>query len=259
MRRGKHARQVSSRLRKVRGPILAGLGTAVAVSAPFLAPAAASASTFSALPADQDAPVAQPDTHVQRVGFDFGIASAQPVVSPSDYTIKPGDTLGAIAKEFCDRAGAYLNLAAANKIENPDLILAGNHVNAGVRACHHAPLVIQRPVVQSVRTSSTITQPRSRARAVTSVVSSTYGYGNVSVSGYSGYQRCVVERESGGRSQVMNSTGHYGLYQFDLGTWESGGGSAATFGRASVSEQNRVFADVYAARGTQPWSPSDGC
>jgi soluble lytic murein transglycosylase-like protein len=69
----------------------------------------------------------------------------------------------------------------------------------------------------------------------------------------------VISRESGGNSQVMNSSGHYGLYQFDYGTWVSGGGSGADFGHASVAEQNRVFAAVYAARGTQPWSPSDGC
>ena len=86
------------------------------------------------------------------------------------------------------------------------------------------------------------------------------GYsGNVSASSYSGYQACVIQRESGGSSQVMNSSGHYGLYQFDAGTWASGGGNPGDFGHASVAEQNRVFAAVYAARGTQPWSPSDGC
>ena len=65
--------------------------------------------------------------------------------------------------------------------------------------------------------------------------------------------------ESGGNAQVMNSSGHYGLYQFDLGTWESGGGSAADFGHASAAEQQQVFRAVYAARGTNPWSPYDGC
>lgn len=78
-------------------------------------------------------------------------------------------------------------------------------------------------------------------------------------SGGSGFQQCVIARESGGNSQVMNSSGHYGLYQFDYGTWVSGGGSGGSFGHASVTEQNQVFASVYAARGTQPWSPSDGC
>lgn len=85
-------------------------------------------------------------------------------------------------------------------------------------------------------------------------------YGSSTYHAASGsYEACVIARESGGNSQVMNSSGHYGLYQFDYGTWVSGGGSGADFGHASASEQRRVFQAVYAARGTQPWSPSDGC
>lgn len=75
----------------------------------------------------------------------------------------------------------------------------------------------------------------------------------------SSFQACVIARESGGNAQVMNSTAHYGLYQFDYGTWVSGGGNPADFGHASVEEQNRVFSAVYAARGTSPWGPYDGC
>jgi transglycosylase-like protein len=73
------------------------------------------------------------------------------------------------------------------------------------------------------------------------------------------FQSCVISRESGGNPNVMNSSGHYGLYQFDYGTWVSGGGNPADFGHASVAEQNRVFQVVYAARGAEPWAPSDGC
>ena len=43
------------------------------------------------------------------------------------------------------------------------------------------------------------------------------------------------------------------------GTWVSGGGSGADFGHASVGEQQRVYQNVYAARGAEPWAPSDGC
>lgn len=84
-------------------------------------------------------------------------------------------------------------------------------------------------------------------------------YGNVSASSYSGFQRCVIERESGGNSQVMNSSGHYGLYQFSASTWQAYGGSAATFGHASVAEQNRIFANAMARGGESNWSPYDGC
>src|SRR5947208_130583 len=81
-----------------------------------------------------------------------------------------------------------------------------------------------------------------------------------SYSGASGsYQACVIARESGGNSQVMNSSGHYGLYQFSASTWQAYGGSAADFGHASVAEQNRVFNSAIAQGGQSNWSPYDGC
>jgi resuscitation-promoting factor RpfB len=81
----------------------------------------------------------------------------------------------------------------------------------------------------------------------------------VNPASYSGFQACVISRESGGDSQVMNSTGHYGLYQFSASTWAAAGGNPNDFGHASVAEQNLVFAQAYAAFGTSPWAPYDGC
>jgi hypothetical protein len=73
------------------------------------------------------------------------------------------------------------------------------------------------------------------------------------------FGKCVVERESGGRPQVMNSSGHYGLYQFSLSTWEEYGGKASDFGHATVAEQNKVFANALAHHGEFNWAPYDGC
>ena len=87
----------------------------------------------------------------------------------------------------------------------------------------------------------------------------------VAASGYSGgtpggsFGQCVVARESGGNSQVMNSSGHYGLYQFSQPTWVAYGGSAASFGNASVAQQNQVFANALAQGGQSNWSAYDGC
>src|SRR4029077_5199107 len=78
-------------------------------------------------------------------------------------------------------------------------------------------------------------------------------------SGGGGFASCVIARESGGNSQVMNSSGHYGLYQFSSSTWQAYGGSAGDFGHASVSEQNRVFNNAMARGGQSNWSPYDGC
>ena len=76
------------------------------------------------------------------------------------------------------------------------------------------------------------------APAAASASAPTQATASGSYSGASGsYQACVIARESGGNSQVMNSSGHYGLYQFSASSWQAYGGSAADFGHASVSEQ----------------------
>jgi len=77
--------------------------------------------------------------------------------------------------------------------------------------------------------------------------------------GSSSFEQCVIARESGGNSQVMNSSGHYGLYQFSESTWEAYGGSAASFGHASAATQRQVFDNAMAQGGQSNWSPYDGC
>lgn len=70
---------------------------------------------------------------------------------------------------------------------------------------------------------------------------------------------CVVMRESGGNPQIMNASGHYGLYQFSEQTWVAYGGNPADFGHASVAEQEQVFMNALAAGGESNWAPYDGC
>jgi hypothetical protein len=73
------------------------------------------------------------------------------------------------------------------------------------------------------------------------------------------FGNCVVMRESGGNPNVMNSTGHYGLYQFSASTWAAYGGNPGSFGNASVAEQEQVFMNALAQGGQSNWSPYDGC
>ena len=78
-------------------------------------------------------------------------------------------------------------------------------------------------------------------------------------SGGGSFQACVIARESGGNAQVMNASGHYGLYQFSYATWVAYGGSPASFGHATVAQQNQVFYNAIAAGGQSNWAPYDGC
>jgi hypothetical protein len=58
--------------------------------------------------------------------------------------------------------------------------------------------------------------------------------------------------ESGGNPRAVNPAGYYGLYQFDLGTWRSVGGSGIPT-NASAGEQTYRAKLLYKERGRSPW------
>ncbi len=58
--------------------------------------------------------------------------------------------------------------------------------------------------------------------------------------------------ESGGNPRAVNPAGYYGLYQFDIGTWRSVGGSGIPT-NASAGEQTYRAKLLYKQRGRSPW------
>lgn len=62
----------------------------------------------------------------------------------------------------------------------------------------------------------------------------------------------LAQCESGGNPRAVNPAGYYGLYQFDLGTWASVGGSGNPID-ASPAEQLYRAQRLYAGRGASPW------
>jgi hypothetical protein len=111
---------------------------------------------------------------------------------------------------------------------------------------------VQQPVQQS---STTQSAPVEQSASVSDASDTA----SVSTSGDGSFQACVISRESGGDSQVMNSSGHYGLYQFSASTWAAYGGNPADFGDASAAEQNQVFDNAVSQGGESNWSAYDGC
>lgn len=197
-----------------------------------------------------------------------GTASAK--TSPQDYVIRPGDTLSGIAHKLCGAAGDWAEVWHANpQITDPDLIYAGYRLTVAcsggpgdVRTAAAAPSGSSGDGASGADdgSSSSLASARSSPPPSPGSSASSPGGGSyVNPASYSGFQACVISRESGGNSQVMNSTGHYGLYQFSAATWAAAGGNPNDFGHAPVAEQNQVFARAYAAFGTSPWAPYDGC
>lgn len=185
-------------------------------------------------------------------------AHAAAVLAAHTYTVRAGDSISTVAAKRCGAAKYWTGIYAASRAHrwtgvNANVLVSGQHLYL---SCAYVPSMLRyapapppppvaRPVIAAAPAGTSYAGYSSPAR--------------VSTAGFGSYQACVITRESGGNSQVMNGSGHYGLYQFDYGTWVSGGGAGGDFGHASVAEQNRVFAAVYAARGTDPWTPSDGC
>jgi LysM repeat protein len=168
------------------------------------------------------------------------------------YIVKSGDTLASIAKHLYASADYWPVLYWANHatITYASQIQVGQALTVPGKPAKIPGAPKQPgPAAPAPATASS----SSASTVAVQQTSSTY-------SGASGsFQACVIARESGGNAQVMNSSGHYGLYQFSASTWAAYGGNPADFGHASVAEQNQVFANAMAAGGESNWAPYDGC
>jgi LysM repeat protein len=180
--------------------------------------------------------------------------------APSKYTVKSGDTLSAIARSVYQDDRYWTAIYWANKhlIKYANTIQVGQvlTIPAKPATVPGAPSELSAPVAQ---VQHTVSSTASTVHQYASEQSAPVQTSTVSTSGNGGFQSCVISRESGGNSQVMNSSGHYGLYQFSASTWAAYGGNPSDFGNASVSEQKQVLNNAMARGGQSNWSAYDGC
>jgi len=174
---------------------------------------------------------------------------------PATYKVRHGDSLSSIAlRLYHDRADwPVLYWRNHRRIHWADDIFAGQVLRVPAKPAHApaAPGALQpQPAPQASSTPAIPAQATAGSVTDTADVTGTPG---------GSFGACVIAAESGGNAQIMNATGHYGLYQFSESTWVAYGGSAADFGHATVAEQNQVFANALAAGGESNWAPYDGC
>ncbi|MFG1816094.1 transglycosylase family protein [Kribbella sp. NPDC049174] len=157
----------------------------------------------------------------------------------TDYTVKPGDTLSEIAQA---NGADWRQLAELNNLKDPDLILIGQTLSLdGVKKAT-APRKVTTKKVETKKVRKTerrVRTSRSEDRPSKSV-------------SMSAAWRKVAECESGGNPRAVNPAGYYGLFQFDLQTWRSVGGSGNP-AKASAAEQLMRAKKLYSQRGAQPW------
>jgi LysM repeat protein len=284
---GCHSKQsrirVARRLPAVAAPALAGVAAAFCLAPQALAdPSAAHQATHQAVVADPASrlgpssaqllsAIEQATQHqaTQHQAARHATSSGQ----ASWYTVRSGDSLSAIAERAYHDQDAWPVLYWANRstIHWADMIQPGQVLRIPVKPARipDPPAALgpaPDPTTETSAPSASVSDSPAPAEAEgTADVSPSGESAGDSASGYTGGQpggsfgQCVIARESGGQSQVMNASGHYGLYQFSASTWAAYGGSPADFGDASVAEQNQVFANALADGGQSNWSAYDGC
>jgi LysM repeat protein len=161
----------------------------------------------------------------------------------ADYKVKAGDTLSEIAQA---NGADWHHLAKINNLKDPDLILIGQTLSLDGVTKAAAPakkrVTAKKVETKKVRkTERKVRSSRSEDRPASS------GRANLS-----GAWAKVANCESGGNPRAVNPAGYYGLFQFDLQTWRSVGGSGNP-AKASAAEQLMRAKKLYAQRGASPW------
>ena len=234
-------------------PALAGVAAAFCLAPQALAePSAAQGTAHHAVVADASrlGPTSTLLSVIERA-MQHQASSSQ----PSWYTVRSGDSLASIAGRAYHNQNAWPVLYRANRSQ----IHWANVIDPGqVLRIPVEPARIPDPPALTDPASASAAATTAATAAATAAATTAPAAVEGGAAGGS-FGQCVIARESGGQAQVMNATGHYGLYQFSASTWAEYGGSPADFGDASVGEQNQVFANAIASGGQSNWSAYDGC
>jgi LysM repeat protein len=178
-------------------------------------------------------------------GLGAGVAAAGAGAAfATDYTVKPGDTLSQIAQA---NGADWHQVAQLNHLHDPNLILTGQTLQldgvtksatkSGATKADAGPRTVHKPTVHIARVSRS--EPSRPAIETVSI-------------GMSVAWSKVANCESSGNPRAVNPSGHQGLFQFDLPTWQSVGGTGQPI-NASPAEQLKRAKMLYAQRGASPW------
>jgi hypothetical protein len=170
------------------------------------------------------------------------------------YTVRPGDTLSAIAQHEYGKTADWPAIWWANRhqISDPNLISAGARLrlpgNSKVEAVldRAARAVSAASAAPTAQSPSAVSTANTAAPAVTAVPS----YSGSGVNWYA-----IANCESGGNWSTNTGNGFYGGLQFTESTWLANGGGqyASTAAGASASEQIAVAQRVLASQGIGAW------
>ena len=182
---------------------------------------------------------------ISIAGLGAGITAAGAASAfATDYTVKSGDTLSEIAQA---NGADWHELARINHLKDPNLILIGQTLTLdGVKTTadrDQSPRVAKKAETRKADAKKSERKTRS---------SRSENRPSSSKASLSGAWAKVANCESSGNPRAVNGGGYYGLFQFDLQTWRSVGGSGNPI-NASAAEQLMRAKKLYAQRGASPW------
>jgi LysM repeat protein len=173
------------------------------------------------------------------------LQAAQKRAPQQRVTVQPGDSLSAIAARV---SRTWVQLAAYNRIANPDLIYPGEVLT--VPPANYAPAATPTAQSHSFATYGTSTTRH------TYVPQTSHTY--AATSSPSGVWGCIAAHESSGNPGTNTGNGYYGMYQDTQSSWVSGGGLAYAprADLASAAAQTAVNQHIQAQQGWGAWPVS---
>jgi LysM repeat protein len=168
--------------------------------------------------------------------------------APASYTVRPGDSLSAIAAHAYGTTADWPAVWWANRhqVANPNVIAVGQRLQ--LPASGRVPSWMARAAMAAATEGSA---PAAQAEPAVPVQASSAS----SASSGGGNWAAIAACESGGNWSANTGNGFYGGLQFTQQTWLGYGGGqyAASANLASPAQQIAVAQRVLAAEGAGAW------
>ena len=168
------------------------------------------------------------------------------------YTVRPGDTLSAIAAHEYGRAADWPALWWANRrqVHNPSMITVGEHLR--LPASHQVRPWLVRAAMAAIP-APPAPAPVAAPTGGTAPVAASTAPAPASSGGVN--WNAIAACESGGNWSISTGNGFYGGLQFTEGTWLANGGGqyAPSADQATAAQQIAVAQNVLASQGIGAW------
>jgi LysM repeat protein len=169
---------------------------------------------------------------------------------PASYTVRPGDSLSAIAAHAYGSGADWPAVWWANRhqVANPDMITAGQRLR--LPASGQVPSWMARAALAAVRApaapASTLQADYPAAAQAAAPAAASSGGANWAA---------IAACESGGNWSTNTGNGFYGGLQFTQQTWDAYGGGqyASSANLATQAQQIAVAQRVLAGQGIGAW------